>query len=574
MAEKPNNITRYQIGDLSLDIQRGELTRNGEAIALPKLSYDLLVALAQASPALLSQAELMEIVWPERVIGDETLKQRIKLLRKSLNDNAASPSYIEAVRGRGYRLIPKVSSECVIKQPPSVMLDLSANDWFPNILGGQLGRTWKKVSTISLIAFLTIILGSRFIPMAAPDVSTSQSDAVSSQYAEGAKDSIDSVPLAKNEGVNRYYVRGREYYHRYRKDDNDIAISFFQKALSIDSRYAPAYAALSQAFSQKYFQFSGNEGDKQLAIDNAYQALSYDNQSALAYKALGTAYYTAGWLSKSVKTLTRGRNIEPKNTEILINLAYIYSEQGDLIPALALQKSILEQEPNHAVIMLHIGITLHRSGHFALAKKWYQRALSLQPDYLLTYYYLVQLAIEERDFELAKSYQEEVEQMQRSDSAPKLQALMSAEIAYYQGNVALSQNNYQTYAESTSGQLSLRASVMNDLITTIGQNKVVANDSGLVSMASIAKLKAMQQQGNEQFEVSLLLAEIHSAMNELTLAKRYLTQAFEQGYQLNHRVMQAPLFESVRTTDYFEKLNREQLQVEKEELDSFFLLLN
>ena len=118
MADKYNNTTRYLIADLILDVQRGELRRECEVITLPKLSYDLLVALAQAAPALLSQEELISRVWPERVIGDETLKQRIKLLRKSLGDDASAPQYIVAVRGRGYRLLPTVKCECVVRHPP------------------------------------------------------------------------------------------------------------------------------------------------------------------------------------------------------------------------------------------------------------------------------------------------------------------------------------------------------------------------------------------------------------------------------------------------------------------------
>ncbi len=569
MAEKRNNITRYQIGDLSLDIQRGELIRNGETIALPKLSYDLLVALAQAAPALLSQAELMAIVWPDRVIGDETLKQRIKLLRKSLGDDASAPSYIEAVRGRGYRLIPKVSSECVIKQPPSVMFDLSANDQFPNIAGTQLSQTWLKLSTIVLLLFLLLGISSYFIPVLNPDKLQANEVLAENVASKDSSVELDSALSAESEEAHRYYVRGREYYHRYRKDDNDIAISLFQKALNIDSRYVPAYAALSQAYTQKYFQFSGSEGDKQQAIDNAYQALSYDNQSALAYKALGTAYYTAGWLSKSVKTLLRGKHIAPKNTEILINLAYIYSEQGELSSALSLQKLILEQEPNHAVTMLHTGITLQRSGHLELAKNWYESALSLQPDYLLTYYYLAQLTIETQDHELAKLYQNQITQLKPSDRAKQIQTLVNAEVSYYQGELKQAQKSYQEYAESTSGQLSLRATVMSELLRIKTKNITGDDNKTLASMASVTKLKAMQQQGNEQFEVSLLLAEIYSSLGNVKLAKRYLTQAIEQGYQLNFRLLQSPLFQPLRQTHYFEKLLLTQ-QKKSIELDAFF----
>lgn len=570
MNDKNTNITRFQIGDLRLDIQRGELTRLGEAIALPKLSYDLLVALAHAAPALLSQAELMAIVWPDRVIGDETLKQRIKLLRKSLGDDASAPSYIEAVRGRGYRLIPDVTSECVIKQPPSIMLDLSANDRFPNISGALLGSTWQKISTYGLIIFLVLVVSSRFIPASISENITKAQE----QSVEGKNSQSADVALVENNDVERYYVRGRTYYHRYRKNDNEIAINFFQKALHIDASFAPAYAGLSQAYSQKYFQFSGVESDKQKAIDNAYQALSYDNQSAQAYKALGTAYYVSGWLSKSIKTLLRGKNIEPSNAEILINLAYIYSEQGELESALSLQKLILEQNSDHGVAMLHLGLTLQRAGYLRLAKMWYERALSFQPDYLLSYYYLAQLAIESGNFSLASSYQNKVNQLAHTERSEQIQILIQAEIAYYQGEITQAQKYYQRYAQSASGQLSLRAKVMSELLSKVSKISNAKQDTAELIQVSLRRLKMLQQQGNEQPEVSLLLAEIYSAMGELTLAKRYLTQAVEQGYSLNYRVVKGALFQALRTTPYFEKLRKNIPQKKAVNLDDFFLLPN
>lgn len=570
MNDKNTNITRFQIGDLRLDIQRGELTRLGEAIALPKLSYDLLVALAHAAPALLSQAELMAIVWPDRVIGDETLKQRIKLLRKSLGDDASAPSYIEAVRGRGYRLIPDVTSECVIKQPPSIMLDLSANDRFPNISGALLGSTWQKISTYGLIIFLVLVVSSRFIPASISENITKAQE----QSVEGKNSQSADVALAENNDVERYYARGRTYYHRYRKNDNEIAINFFQKALHIDASFAPAYAGLSQAYSQKYFQFSGVESDKQKAIDNAYQALSYDNQSAQAYKALGTAYYVSGWLSKSIKTLLRGKNIEPSNAEILINLAYIYSEQGELESALSLQKLILEQNSDHGVAMLHLGLTLQRAGYLRLAKIWYERALSFQPDYLLSYYYLAQLAIESGNFSLASSYQNKVNQLAHTERSEQIQTLIQAEIAYYQGEITQAQKYYQRYAQSASGQLSLRAKVMSELLSQVSKISNAKQDTAELIQVSLRRLKMLQQQGNEQPEVSLLLAEIYSAMGELILAKRYLTQAVEQGYSLNYRVVKGALFQVLRTTPYFEKLRKNIPQKKAINLDDFFLLTN
>lgn len=103
--------TRYAIGDLRIDLGRQRVTRGEAVIALPKLSFNLLVTLARAAPDLLSCEELLEQVWPQAVVNPETVNQRVRLLRAALGDDACRPRYIEGLRGRGYRLIPPVHCE-------------------------------------------------------------------------------------------------------------------------------------------------------------------------------------------------------------------------------------------------------------------------------------------------------------------------------------------------------------------------------------------------------------------------------------------------------------------------------
>lgn len=100
--------SQYCAGDLLIDVGRQRVTRADRTIALPKLSFDLLVALARAAPNLVSSEALLRQVWPRVVVGPETLNQRVKLVRDALGDDCRHPRYVEGLRGRGYRLIPPV----------------------------------------------------------------------------------------------------------------------------------------------------------------------------------------------------------------------------------------------------------------------------------------------------------------------------------------------------------------------------------------------------------------------------------------------------------------------------------
>jgi TolB-like protein/DNA-binding winged helix-turn-helix (wHTH) protein len=97
-----------QAGDLVIDLGRQRVERAGVLIELPRLSFDLLVALVRAAPNIVSNEELMSSTWKGLVVSPETVTQRVKLLRDALGDDPKQPRYVEGLRGRGYRMIPEV----------------------------------------------------------------------------------------------------------------------------------------------------------------------------------------------------------------------------------------------------------------------------------------------------------------------------------------------------------------------------------------------------------------------------------------------------------------------------------
>jgi TolB-like protein/DNA-binding winged helix-turn-helix (wHTH) protein len=97
---------RFLIDDLEVDIGKAEVRRGGGQIPLPKLSFDLLCALAKAAPAIVTTDDLLQRVWPGLHVSPESVAQRVKLLRGAIGDDSQQPRYILGVRGRGYRLIP------------------------------------------------------------------------------------------------------------------------------------------------------------------------------------------------------------------------------------------------------------------------------------------------------------------------------------------------------------------------------------------------------------------------------------------------------------------------------------
>jgi len=98
LSVPPSIFVKYNVSDITIDTGRQQVSRGTESVPLPKLSYDLLLALVRAAPNVVSLDELMRLVWPGIVASPETVSQRVKLLRDALDDDperhATSGAYV------------------------------------------------------------------------------------------------------------------------------------------------------------------------------------------------------------------------------------------------------------------------------------------------------------------------------------------------------------------------------------------------------------------------------------------------------------------------------------------------
>ncbi len=74
----------------------------------PRLIH-VLACLASRPEIVVSREDLLEIVWGDVVVGDDTLTVTISELRRIFGDDAKSPRFIETIRKGGYRLVAPVS---------------------------------------------------------------------------------------------------------------------------------------------------------------------------------------------------------------------------------------------------------------------------------------------------------------------------------------------------------------------------------------------------------------------------------------------------------------------------------
>jgi len=102
---------RYRIADLVIDVGLRSVRRGTSDIYLPKLSFDLFIALLAAAPNIVSNDELARSVWKGVLVSPESVTQRVKLLRDALGDDPGAPRYIVGLRRQGYRILPDTTVE-------------------------------------------------------------------------------------------------------------------------------------------------------------------------------------------------------------------------------------------------------------------------------------------------------------------------------------------------------------------------------------------------------------------------------------------------------------------------------
>ena len=90
---------------LSADARTRRAEASGRALDLTRVEFDLLATLLGSPGRVFTRAELIDRVWGDGFrITDRTIDSHVKALRKKIGEAGAEPSWIETVRGVGYRL--------------------------------------------------------------------------------------------------------------------------------------------------------------------------------------------------------------------------------------------------------------------------------------------------------------------------------------------------------------------------------------------------------------------------------------------------------------------------------------
>ncbi len=199
----------------------------------------------------------------------------------------------------------------------------------------------------------------------------------------GAPNAQSERPPSGNLDAYVAYLHGHYFGNEGTEDGLRKAIESFDKAISIDPRYARVYTELSITWTDLAAQFLGGEEMRQAyarARAAADTSLSLAPNQVAAHIARGYLLYTADfdWTGAEAE-YRRALQLAPEDGGAMHSLGALLATLGQMDEAVALSRRALATDPLHASWYGWLARFLLPLGQLDEAEKAVRKAIELQP---------------------------------------------------------------------------------------------------------------------------------------------------------------------------------------------------
>lgn len=102
--EEENKDSIYIIGGLELNVDKVELTVDGNLVKITPIEFKILHLLMKNPGRVFSSEEIYERVWNEKAINTDTIMVHIRNIREKIEFDSKNPKYLKVVWGVGYKI--------------------------------------------------------------------------------------------------------------------------------------------------------------------------------------------------------------------------------------------------------------------------------------------------------------------------------------------------------------------------------------------------------------------------------------------------------------------------------------
>ena len=486
----------YRLDDLVIDLPRQRVERDGVAVDVSGLSFRLLHYLVEQGQRVVGFDELIERVWAPAIVNEETVTQRVRLLRQSLGDDGRNPRYLRSVRSQGYQL-------CVAPQ---------AVDEAPGSPAPRPPRG-RRIVTGALVAGAIVAAVAAIAWKQAPEVGP------------------ERPPLLQ---------RAAYYAGIGQRDDNERAIGLYRQRLQEAPDDLEAQVGLSRAYSARACLYNGDPASAEHAQGLAERVIARVPRNAAAHAALGYSFDCRGRVDGALRSYERALALDPQADDVRGSAAYLYERRGRLADALVANLAV--REPARVRFLeIQIASNLDLLGYAAEAETRYRRSFQLYPDNVFSNAAWPAFLMHHGRFAEAQAALDEA--ISRGTEHASLH-LLAAELALQRG---------EREAARTSASRAIALRPQASFPRTVAWWLAELRPPAATLRAQAESLRTGMRTGGEPLD-GLDAALLLDAAGDRDAAMAALAAAVAQGYRDAAYLRTSPLFASLRATSRFEAI--------------------
>jgi len=323
---------------------------NGVNTFLRPKTFDVLTYLLKNAGRVISRKELLEVVWTDVIVTDDSLTQCLIEIRKALGDDQRK--IVRTVPRRGYLFDLPVS----VSAPAEI------------VHGEPVRRRWRQPSlwTLVAVAVLAVAIGSTWLrvgylprQLVSEQAGVHSLDEVADVLASKllatdpyAASHLETTPGNRNMDAWNLYLRGKYFYGRRSPGDILRAQRYFEEALALDPRLAAAWVGLAGVLNLRWMQ-GGLPDDERLTADEVQPLMMYAVEKTL--------------------------DLDPQNPEALMRLASLNMREGKFERAYNLIYQAKQYGRNSALVQSMLAGIAFWASDPDTAVKLQRRAVRLEP---------------------------------------------------------------------------------------------------------------------------------------------------------------------------------------------------
>ncbi|MGB2887180.1 MAG: protein kinase [Candidatus Acidiferrales bacterium] len=176
------------------------------------------------------------------------------------------------------------------------------------------------------------------------EIAQSIAKALKLMLTEQEKRAIEKAPTTDVQAYD-YYLKGRQYFHQFRRKSFDFARQLFARAIVIDPKYALAYAGVADCCAFLYLWWDASDDNRKEAEVASRKAVELDPELAEAHVSRGLAFQMTKKYEEAHREFESAIQLNPKLFDAYYFYARLHYQRGELAEAAQLYEKACWSNP-------------------------------------------------------------------------------------------------------------------------------------------------------------------------------------------------------------------------------------